>query len=577
MSPARAGGLWSTFGVGLLAAVTVALVFVCGPGEAAAADGDEIIVVKINEYVRRGWDDNEIKPSERTADGEFARRVSLDIAGHIPSFEELMDFLEEDAPDKRLELVNQLLEESNYVRYWTNIWANLLVGRGNRRTDRGDLERYLRTSIARNEPYEKFVYELISAEGNSNENGAVAFLAAHLNDGQVPATSITSRVFLGLQVQCTQCHNHPFNDWKQDQFWSMNGFFRGTTRQGAGNANRGEFALYDGPDTRIVFFEKRNGLMQATPRKFVDGTAVSMTEYDKPREQLAKLVTDPTKPFMARTQVNRMWGHFFGYGFTKPLDDMGPHNPPSRPELLDYLADEFRKSGYDNKRLIRWICASDAYQLSSRAHDGNVEDDPAVGNTPHFSRMYVKPFSSEQLYDSLLIATQADKAGGRSYEQAEQQRQQWLAQFVRTFGTDENDENTTFNGTIPQALVMMNGSLTKTAINGAEGSFLRRVLESPTGDPRSPKATNAKKPARTATKTVASKSPGKPARGKSAAKGIPAKIETLFLVTLARTPTDKELNAFNNVFQKSGASDPILGLQDVFWALLNSNEFIMNH
>ena len=177
-----------------MAAACLALVVAAGVASPAfAADGDDVIVAKINEFIRRGWDDNDMKPSERTADGEFARRVALDVSGHIPSYEQLMDFLDDDASDKRLALVDDLLDETNYVRYWTNIWANLLVGRGNRRTDRGDLERYLRNSIARNQPYDKFVYELISAEGSSEENGAVAFLAAHLNDGQVPATSVTSR------------------------------------------------------------------------------------------------------------------------------------------------------------------------------------------------------------------------------------------------------------------------------------------------------------------------------------------------------------------------------------------------
>ena len=326
-------------------------------------------------------------------------------------------------------------------------------------------------------PYDRFVFELVSAEGTSDENGAVNFLARHLNNGAVPATAITARIFLGLQVQCTQCHNHPFNDWKQSQFWSMNAFFSGTRRLG----NRQAFRLVDQPSTEVKFFEKRSGLQEATFRKFVDGTAVTVDDRQRPRQQLAKLMTDPTKPFMARTAVNRLWGHFFGFGFTRPIDDMGPHNPASHPELLEYLATQFREAGYDTKRLIRWITSSEAYNLTSRSSEHNSEDNPAAGTAPLFSKMYVKQFQAEQLYDSLIIATAAHKTG-RGFEDAEKQRQTWLRQFVQTFGTDENDESTTFNGTIPQALVMMNGGLINSAISTQKGSLLQQVVDSPHPD-----------------------------------------------------------------------------------------------
>jgi hypothetical protein len=179
--------------------------------------------------------------------------------------------------------------------------------------------------------------------------------------------------------------------------------------------------------------------------------------------------------------------------------------------------------------------------------------------------MYVKPFTAEQLYDSLLVATEAHKAG-RNYDQSERQRNEWLGQFVRTFGTDENDESTDFNGTVPQALVMMNGPLIRSAISGDSGSFLRRVMEG-----------NASKSEEGGGKT---KSP-RVSRVKSTplklAKGIPGRIEMLYLTALARKPTSDEISAFDKTFQQGGDRDPIHGLQDVFWALLNSNEFIINH
>jgi len=541
----------------------------------AAGDSDADVIERVNTYIERSWQANGIEPSPRASDGEWARRVTLDVVGHIPSYERLMNFLEDDLPDKRAKYVDALLNDPDYVRHWTNIWANLLVGRAADGDNRRALERWLRRALYRNMPYNEFVYELISAEGSVQENGAVAYVASHLNENAVPATSRTSRLFLGLQVQCTQCHNHPFNDWKQSQFWSMNGFFRGTRRQGGNDDN--PLRLTDNPTKQLISYEKRNGLLQMTRRQFVDGTTVTMDNEAEPREQLAKLVTDPGKPYMARALVNRMWGHFFGYGFTRPIDDMGPHNPPSHPELLEYLTTQFKESGYDVKRLIRWITRSRPYNLTSTYGEHNAMDNPSAGNTPLFSKMYLKQFTAEQLYDSLLIATDADKSG-RTSGQAQKQRRAWLRQFVRAFGTDENDEATTFNGTIPQALLLMNGNLIQSAVNGKQGSFLRKVLDAPGGDLRALNDDDGKRrrPRRGVRRRLRSKAALKRLRERQA-KAIPKRIETLFLVTLARKPTQTEMESFDAAYKEAGYTDPIVGLQDVFWALLNSNEFIINH
>ncbi|MFP6769147.1 MAG: DUF1549 and DUF1553 domain-containing protein [Planctomycetaceae bacterium] len=538
------------------------------PALSLAADSDKVIVKKINTHLRQGWVDNEIAPSTRTSDGEFARRVSLDVVGHIPRYARLTEFLDSEKQDRREQLVELLLDDEDYVRNWTTFWGNLLIGRTNNQGNRGPLDRWLRRSLSKNMPYNRFVFELVAAEGTSDENGAVNFLVAHLNNGAVPATAITARLFLGMQVQCTQCHNHPFNDWKQSQFWSMNAFFSGTRRLG----NRNAFRLVDLPSREVKFFEKRSGLQEATLRKFVDGTPVTINDQIQPRRQLAELITDASKPYMARTAVNRLWSHFFGFGFTRPIDDMGPHNPASHPELLDYLATQFRLAGYDTKRLIRWITASEAYNLSSRIGEKNADDDPAAGTTPLFSRMYVKQFQAEQLYDSLIIATNAHKVG-RGFDAAENQRRTWLRQFVQTFGTDENDESTTFNGTIPQALVMMNGALINSALSTSKGSLLQRVVDSPKGDIRPVLRTTSPRSRRKRKAVAVSPLQAK----KNRYRAIPRKIQTLFLVALQRQPTPEEMTALDRVFQEGGGRDPIAGLQEVFWAVLNSNEFITNH
>ncbi len=553
------------------------------------ADSDSEIIAKINELIKQGWEDNEVKPSERASDAEFARRSALDIAGQIPEYQELVDFLDDESRDKRQRWIDEQLDDPGYIRSFTSIWGDKLVGRQNNNGGgRAALNQWLRNTFRVNLPYDQFVRDLVSASGNSEENGAVVFLASHLNEMAVPATAITAKLFLGRQVQCTQCHNHPFNDWQQSQFWGMNAFFRGTQRQGRGNM--GGIMLTDNPAPLEVDFEKRNGTTIVTSRMFFDGTRVTKdastgdftslvkagvrtTPVDeeaaatRPRQQLANFILDKEKPYMAETQVNRMWGHFFGYGFTKPIDDMGPHNPSSHPELLPYLSKQFQEAGYDNKRLIRWITNSDAYNLTSQGTSENTYDNPAAGEMPLFSHMYLKLFRAAQLYDSLLIATAADESG-RSGDQAERQRQTWLRQFVQTFGTDENDEATTFNGTIPQALLLMNGGLTNSALNGGRGSTLQAIITSKSGKPN-------EKVVRPKTARAARLAAIKAAKSKS--QNIPDKIESLFLVALSRRPTASELDAFNNAYVEAGYTDPVVGLQDVFWALINSNEFIINH
>ncbi len=442
------------------------------------------IVAFIDEQIVAGWDASGVKPSGKSGDSEWLRRVYLDIAGHIPPSDVAREFMEDKRPErqKREEMVNRLLDDSAYVRNFTTIWTNLLIGRSlSPNVNRPAMQKFLRDCFAHNRPWNEVVYEIVSAEGSPDQNGASAFLLAHLNNQAVPATAITARIFLGTQVQCTQCHDHPSNDWKQNQFWEFNSFFQQTevvqqelVDPKTGRKQMGP-ALHQSHQEGPNFYEDRRGLMKVAFPTF-DGIKVDPSEATNRRLELARLMTDSSRPQLAQAMVNRTWRHFLGEGFTSPVDDMGPHNTPTHPELLDGLASEFVASGYDVKQLIRWICLSDAYQRSSQFNETNRIDDPEAGRPPMFSRVYPKAMSAEQLYDSLVVATKPQNQGRISWAADEPLRDQWMQQFVTDMGTDENDESNNFEGTISLALLMMNSDLMANALSLERGTYLSELL-----------------------------------------------------------------------------------------------------
>lgn len=514
----------------------------------------DVLLAFINEQVRQGWTDNEVEPSELASDGEWIRRVYLDIVGHVPPVEDVDKFLADKDKAKRSKVIDKLLDDPAYVRHWTTVWTNLTIGQQTpMRVSRKGMQKFFREAFTKNRPWNEIVIDIVSAEGHFEENGAVNYLLAQMQmpDDGVQATAKTTRLFMGMQVQCTQCHNHPFNDWQQRQFWEFNTFFRQLRKEehqkydmktGRNEFSYAELKRREGVE-QFVLYEKRNGTQEAAESKYfgqpVDVMKKDDTGYDiNRRAELAKMMTEGEKPMVAMAMVNRMWSQFFGYGFTKPVDDIGPHNPSSHPELMDRLTVEFVKSRYDVKQLIRWICNSEAYNLTSQATKVNEEkDNPSSGTTSLFSHVYLKSMSAEQLYDSLIVATNAHKSGRSSWEQTEQKRQQWMQQFVIAFGTDEGDESTTFNGSIPQALMMMNGELVKDAISAQKGSYLNTILsEAPQDKDR---------------------------------------VRKLYLAALSRSPNNKETQAAQAMLKSN--SDKLAAYQDMFWALLNSNEFIFIH
>lgn len=515
----------------------------------------------INEAIKATWTDFEIRPSDVADDTAWCRRVHLDLIGRIPTTKELDAFLGNRSKSKRVDLVQTLLHDDlyleEYANHWSTVWTNLMIGRsgGNDRrsmVSRDGMQKYFRDSFARNKPYDKMVEELITATGSTKPgapdfNGATNFLIDKVNEDKAAlATSSVSRIFLGLQVQCTQCHDHPFNQWKQQKFWEFNSFFRQTRglrrfEDGTNNIEHGELVDEDfagdgrDPNNALIYYEKRNGRLEAAYPVFTDDTKIGISGYVSEinrREKLAELML--ADPFLDKMAVNRMWSMFMGYGFTRPIDDLGPHNPSTHPELLENLGQAFRKSSYDLKELMFWITLSTPYQLDAELGNQNEIDDPTVGETPKFSRFYLRQMTAEQLYQSMITASGAKGSG--SYEDQERQRRQWLQQFVVAFGTDEGDEATTFNGSIPQALMMFNGELTRKATDGAPGGFIDSITRM--------------------------------------GKRSEDRVHELFRTGLSRRATKRELKVASKIAAAVGEKQM---LQDMWWAVLNSNEFILQH
>lgn len=550
--------------IGILAACSASAV---EPTPDKKVDTDSAVapqVTQIDKMIAEVWDAYQINPSKPATDSEWCRRVYLDVIGRIPTADEASAFDADNSKTKKQDLVETLLYDDDYTeefaRNWTTVWTNLLIGRtgGNDNRsmiNREGMQKFLRDSFARNKPYDQFAHQLISATGTTapgdeDFNGATNFLIDKVNQEDASlATSETTKIFLGLQVQCTQCHNHPFNDWKQQKYWEMNAFFRQARAVGQGmQSGMGNVATLTDRDfagengnsleEAEVYYEMRNGLVAVAYPVFVDGTEISKSGYVKQtnrRKELADLTVK--SPYFSKSIVNRMWAHFLGYGFTSPADDLGPHNVPTHPALLDYLGQEFQSNEHNLRQLISWIVLSKPYGLSSRQNKSNTSDDPLLGEPPKFSHFYLRQMQAEQLYESLLAATEGEQRTG-SYQEQERIKNDWLQQFNRAFGTDEGGEATSFNGTIPQVLMMFNGDMIKSATSTSEGGLIDTIVRSPMSNTQ--------------------------------------KVETLFWKGLGRKPRTAELSLAKTLVSSNGGNFAE-GLRDMWWVILNTNEFIFIH
>ncbi|MEX0819858.1 MAG: DUF1549 domain-containing protein, partial [Pirellulaceae bacterium] len=391
------------------------------PDERPVPLAEEQIVHAINELIRQGWQSEGIAPAQPVADETWCRRVYAKLIGREPAAREVQSFVASRSPKKREELVNLLLQGETYIEefasHWSHVWADILLASGDQRASREGLEQYLRRTFGEGKPFDKTTSELLTATGGgrigaADYNGATNFVLAHADRQGVYAevTAHVSRTFMGLSLECAQCHvDATWSGIEQQRFWELNAFFRQLETK---PHQDGGLRLVDtdigARDSRSgdgeTYYPLLDGTMKAAYPAFVDGTAIPRlprVEQVNRRQVLAKFVTRSEQ--FRQAMANRFWAELFGVGFTIPADNIGPHNPPSHPELLAKLGGQFAAHDYDVRALIRWIALSEPFALST----GDVATHDQIGAKLVFDRFPQASPPHEPVLKRLQVAHEA--------------------------------------------------------------------------------------------------------------------------------------------------------------------------
>jgi hypothetical protein len=486
------------------------------------------------------WQARGIRPVGPATDGEFMRRVYLDLTGRIPSVNEVYEYLNDPAPNKREQLVERLLASRDHATHVAAVWRGILLPEVIDLSRLGGpikFEEWLSEQFVANKSYDRIVRDLLLVEGRVAESGPLLFYAAARLLPEELAGK-TSRAFLGVRMECAQCHDHPFDDVTQKDFWRFAAFFSQISRpKGRMDVTSPVLQVRDTTQGDVMIPESDEVVPPRLPLSAVD--VASEPEGPTRREHLAEWLTSKNNGQFARATVNRVWEQLFGRGLVDPVDDMRPANPPLAPEVLETLSRDFAASNFDLRRLFRALVLTKAYQLSSRAED----NDPS--RVIHFAQMNIKSITAEQLYDCISVATRRSTpapmqataipfaVGVDRFQDGN--RQAFIQQFRAPAG-----KLTDYHAGIPQALTLMHGGLIHTSTDLATSGLLKSLS--------APFFTDEHR------------------------------VETLFLSTLSRQPAAAERELVErqlNSAKTDQERQQVLG--DVLWALLNSGEFTFNH
>lgn len=588
----------------------------------------------VDSMIRAEWKKAGVVPAPPVDDARFLRRVYLDITGTIPTPDAVKAFLADKSPDKRARAVDALLASPKYADEWTSYWDSVLIGRGPVKSallDRVAWKEWLHEQFAKNAPWNKFVYDLITATGVNSTGGSYAKIAGFKTpaDRQMEAQAMqepasdgflnsdgkvngavnwftkfqnnvadmsgqASKIFLGVQIQCAQCHDHKTEKWKQDDFRRFAACFVATRARPVGTMEKGKLRrveLFDVPRVPRRPANRKNDNTQyiaATPSA-LDGTDFS--DSRNRRAALAQWMTAPENPWFAEAIVNRMWSHFMGRGFVEPIDDFRPSNPAVMPDLLKKLADDFVAHDYDLKRLIRTITATKVYQLSSQPA-GKADPENKL-----WARYRLKPMGPDELMDSLVTATDLGPVLERiSGGNLDNLKALIARQFTFLFDVDEEFEQKDFEGTIPQALLLLNGNITNRSVTPIPGTALAQVLATPGGDKEKIESLYLRTVSRMPTAQETAKwtqfvntprdvvlngepapAPQRPLNRREALRQRRQMQAQMAAARKRRNGGPDPLARFANRLNVASNDAKTQAYEDLFWALLNSSEFMFNH
>tara|TARA_R110002111_G_scaffold117466_2_gene179492 strand:- start:64942 stop:67407 length:2466 start_codon:yes stop_codon:yes gene_type:complete len=499
----------------------------------------------IDEHIKKRFSELGLEPSALCTDEVFIRRAFIDTIGTLPSPDKVKTFLASKAPDKRSQLIDELLGLTGdpardiYVEtwsaYWGMKWGDLLRNNRNKVGDGGmwAFSNWIRQSLRENKPVNEFVSEIITAQGSIYQNGPANYFKIATNPEDL--AEATSQIFLGVRLQCAKCHHHPFEVYSQKDYYSLAAFF---TR--VGNKGSVDFGAL-GQDT-IIKVKSSGSIRHPRTKKTMEptplmGEPIDVTSYRDFRRPLARWLTAPDNRLFSRSMVNRFWSYFMDTGFVEPIDDMRETNPASNPELLEALADHFVESGYDLKALMRVIMNSRAYQLSSDPRPENV------AKTRFYTQYNVKRLPAEVMLDALDDLTGSQERfrgvpeGTRAIELPDPN---FNSYFLDTLGRPKRvitcECERTSQPNLAQVLQVANGQLINTKLATKNGR-IEQLL-----------------------------------KAKAADHDV---FTEIYLAAYSRNPTKQELANCDQIVKSS--KDKREGYQDVMWAISNSREFLFNH
>ena len=485
----------------------------------------------IDQLVGKKLQQLRITPSGLCSDEEFLRRVTLDITGLLPTEEEYQKFVNDSAPDKRAALIDRLLEQKEFSEIWAMKFAQLLMIKSTNQVSYKSAFLYsnwLTDKFARNVPIDEMVRELLTSTGGTFTDPETNFY--EIERDTLKTAENVAQVFMGIRTQCAQCHNHPFDRWTMDDYYGFAAFFSQIGRKNAEDYR--EKIVYNrfGGEVKHIVSGKN------VPPKFLGGKEPDTGGKDR-RAVLAEWLTDPENPFFADSIANRVWAHFMGVGVVEPVDDIRVSNPPSNPELFEELGERLVEYDYDFKALVRDICNSRAYQRSSESNDSNAHD------SRNYSHAVIRRIPAESLLDCICQVTESpDKfrglpLGARAVQIADGGTTNY---FLTTFGRSPRDTvcacEASTDPSLSQSLHLLNGSSVHKKIRS--GGVLDRWMK----------------------------------EDELSAEQV---IDRLYVRCLSRTPTEEEKKGLlDSVVQ---GDDKEAALEDVFWAVLNSREFLFTH